>query len=124
MNIHWTLFTNCTKEINAQRLMNRVVKNLDLDIDNLVIAPYHKGGFTCRFTTEIDGSDWEKVPYIIILQAQMIGRGWIIFLTEFEFSIWSSDSSISGVEHISVDIDRYEKYRDKEGRVKFPLVKL
>ena len=55
---------------------------------------------------ELDIESWEKSIYLLIRLSQDLGHQWIITgKIDFEFSAWSNNSSIVGVESINIVCD-------------------
>jgi hypothetical protein len=107
MNAYWKLFTDCGSEKNAEKLLNKAVAAMGIGLEASDVQPYHKGGFTCCFTSKLSSMAWEQVPYIALVQGQKIGRMWIVSGDiSREFSAWSNDSNISGVVSIQLEVEK------------------
>jgi hypothetical protein len=107
MKIHWKLFTDSSSAKSAEKVMLSSAKKLGLKPEQKEINSYHKGGFTCSFSTQLEIESWDQVPYIALKYAQLIGRQWIITGNiEFEFSAWSNDSSVPGITNIEVQVEQ------------------
>ena len=107
MIVHWRLYTNCESEKNAKAVMNKATKKLKVKIEKSKIEPYHKGGYVCSFSNQLEIENWNEIPFLALALGQRIGRMWTISGDiNSEFSAWSNESSISGIENIELGIER------------------
>ena len=60
---------------------------------------------------ELDIDSWENSIYLLISLSQALGHQWIITgKIDFEFSAWSNNPSIVGVESINIVCDNHKYY--------------
>ena len=103
MSIYWKIFTPAGSKDKAMKVAKSVVKFIGVSHSELVVEPYHKGGFTCSFETIVSKGDWSCVVFETIELAQIIGRAYTITGSiHDELDMWSNEPSVSGVTNIQV----------------------
>jgi len=103
LSIYWKVFTDAGSKDKAMKVAKSVVKSIDISYSELLVEPYHKGGFTCSFETPVSKGDWSLVLLQTIELAQKVGRSYIITGSiQNELDLWSNESNISGVTNIQI----------------------
>ena len=73
---HLRLVIEATREQNAQRVVNRLLKIVPAEPVGL--DPYFKGGYEARLTIRVPPTAWPEQVYFVIGLAQDFGYGWEI----------------------------------------------
>ncbi|KZN39322.1 hypothetical protein N480_00405 [Pseudoalteromonas luteoviolacea S2607] len=109
MHLHWKIFTESEKEKSVLKVAKWFHDEIGLEADNILIQPYHKGGVTYSFNTELPTTEWSDSVYFVLALGQRVARGWQIFSSiEEELVAWSNKPNISGATNVQISIDRTE----------------
>lgn len=103
MNTHWKIFTNSSTEEKAKKVFNAFSKTIAIQCGNLIIEPYHKGGYTCSCTIKLKATEWPEATLEALTKAQSVGRSWVLTGNiETELDAWSNEPCISGIQNIQL----------------------
>lgn len=103
MSVYWKIFTDTGNQDKALKVAKSAIKSVGVSQIDIVVEPYHKGGFSCSFETITDSANWAELVVSTIQLAQKIGRAYIISGSiNNELEMWSNDPSVSGITHIQV----------------------
>jgi hypothetical protein len=99
--MHWKIFTDTNTSEKANKVLQKVIAQLQIECKSEKVEPYDKGGFVCSFSSSIEVSSWSQSVLQALFLAQKIGRNWVLSsdISE-ELDAWSNESSISGVQNI------------------------
>ena len=97
----WSIFTNTNNESGSEIILKKIKEKLNNNCDEVVITPYHKGGFKIQFTIQHKNPNWKNNIYDIIELSQRIGNAWQLFGDlNLDPSSVTQEANISGVEMI------------------------
>ena len=87
----------------------RIKRKLDVELQNVHVEPYHKGGFVMNFTTGVTDS-WSDAVIELLAQVQQIGGNLHLSGSVLdEIDIWAGTSSIPGIKAIHLYCPREQK---------------
>ncbi len=101
MNSHWTIWVDANKKSGSEKLLNRVLKRIDVEAKDIQIKPYHKGGHTISFQITHNDGSWNDIVIECIALGQRTAHGWGIYGDIFEDPSGSSNNTnVAGVDMI------------------------
>lgn len=93
---------NASSEESAHRLITRLCELMTLERADLVLAPYHKGGYVVSLKITHTASSRDEAVLDVIREGQRLGRAWTLFGDIDQSPAgWSNECVVSGVTALS-----------------------
>ena len=100
-NIVLDFFLSAKSEKSKEKIINKIKENIDHEFGAFVSEQRQ----AC-FQIQVYCESWEAVVYRVLRTCQSFGRKWVVTGDiDFEFSAWTNDSKLVGVESIGVSVD-------------------
>lgn len=112
---NWTIFVDAKTREKAEKVLTRAAGNLGRGLVAVGIESYEKtGGYKITFRVELESNSWNDAVVETLVLGQQVGSRWQLWGHVLEeWGAVASESSISGIQTIMLEIQRPPENADR-----------